>query len=560
MDRRSFVLSAIGLSGTGLLAACSDDVDPTSGSAATTPSSAPMTRGSFVPPPGAPGLVNEARWQARVDEYLATVTQQSDLSRFGDVAAQLVRAHRDPDYVWDVDGVTAEGFAWAWEYFDELGTPRDFRVLDLLWLLHLSDGTTPMRTLDRAVAAMGLDLCLLDIAAHTHRGTYTAARGRTYKKDKCAATDEPTFTMATLLFDDTEVGYDFDDPANLGFWWSLNALGLWQVVDLSLAEGERHRIFEAEEREPIRLLFEAHDWDPQRVKVFLRENRPVLDGSFGEADTYHWRNDVVALASVVDHRFGHMRPQTHAWQATIDETALVFTTHPMTEPAQSDRWNDDPKPGYWTGEASMPRSAQHERTAIHVYQPAWGAGTIDPVLAALFTYRDYTHAWFPQDAFDEVVRDGSWTFGRKGDGYVALHSWRPTEWREYDPTVHATRGMELPFDLVAAGGPDNVWVVEVGDAGQGGFSSWLDERIGAPVSIERDDVGFRVEWRSPATGTLSFGSTGPFQVDGEEQPLADFPRHASPWGTVERLEQRYELTAGDASLTLDFDAMTRALT
>ena len=136
-------------------------------------------------------------------------------------------------------------------------------------------------------AAMALDLCLVDLAAHTHAGSYTAPRGRTYKKDKMTSRDEATFGVSKFLFDDTDFGfqnhtdtdtgttylcaatsyrppravvdmavaeapgvvrerhgilvddaapvttnpeapfgYDFDDAANLSFWWSLGAVGL----------------------------------------------------------------------------------------------------------------------------------------------------------------------------------------------------------------------------------------------------------------------------------------------------------------------------------------------
>ena len=54
----------------------------------------------------------------------------------------------------------------------------------------------------------------------------------------------------------------------------------------------------------------------------------------------------------------------HAWQAAIDEDAMVFTSHPLTAPKATDDWNDDDSPGYWTGEASMPRSAQHPRRGL----------------------------------------------------------------------------------------------------------------------------------------------------------------------------------------------------
>ncbi|MDZ7733181.1 MAG: hypothetical protein U5R31_08720 [Acidimicrobiia bacterium] len=54
--------------------------------------------------------------------------------------------------------------------------------------------------------AMGLDLCVLDMAAHNHNGTYTASRGRTYANTKTAPR-ESTFDVFKLLFDDTEFSH-----------------------------------------------------------------------------------------------------------------------------------------------------------------------------------------------------------------------------------------------------------------------------------------------------------------------------------------------------------------
>ncbi len=59
-------------------------------------------------------------------------------------------------------------------------------------------------------------------------------------------------------------------------------------------------------------------------------------GFLSEANTYAYREPKVSLASVLDHRFGEMRDQGHAWQAAIDENAMVFTTHPLTDVARVD--------------------------------------------------------------------------------------------------------------------------------------------------------------------------------------------------------------------------------
>ena len=52
-------------------------------------------------------------------------------------------------------------------------------------------------------------------------------------------------------------------------------------------------------------------------------------------------------------------------------------------------------------------------------------------------------------------------------------------------------------------------------------------------------------------------STGPFRVDGREQPLGDFPRHDSPWGTVDHLATSYALDSGSATWSIDADGWVR---
>ena len=47
-----------------------------------------------------------------------------------------------------------------------------------------------------------------------------------------------------------------------------------------------------------------------------------------------------------------------------------------------------------------------------------------------------THAWFPKAMFDETLNetgDGTWLFGRKRDGFVALYSARQVDWKSSDP-------------------------------------------------------------------------------------------------------------------------------
>jgi hypothetical protein len=454
------------------------------------------------------------------------------------------------------------------------------------------------------------------LAAHTQAGCYTAPRGRTYKKDKLSSLDEDTFGTAKFLFDDTDAEYqsrtdggatflavgtryrppqllvdiaiddqesvvrerhgvfldsnapledvpvapygkDFDDPANLPFWWSLGGLGLWQMARTSVGEATEHRLWDTKLFEQIKLIAAINDNDPERIRTWLHQFDAIVNfGFLGEANTYAYRHPKVSLASVLDHRFGEMRDQVHVWQAAIDEDAMVFTSHPLTLAKVTDDWNDDGIPGYWTGEASMPRSAQFRRSAIHIYQPAWSEAT-DALLWSVFPYQPFTHAFVPQDRFDEVRQVGNWTIAAKSGGYIALWSWRTPTFRPNDPGV-PTRSFTQPYDLVAEGGPDNVWIVEVGnDDDDRDLDSFIASLTAAEPVVERTADGFEVAWTSPSAGELGFSSTGAFTVAGAEQPLGDHPRHESPWGTVEHESLRYELSNGANTWAVDFAAATR---
>jgi hypothetical protein len=207
----------------------------------------------------------------------------------------------------------------------------------------------------------------------------------------------------------------------------------------------------------------------------------------------------------------------------------------------------------------MPRSVQHENVAFHLYGPAYQPPT-DPLLGPIFGYLRETHAYFPQDHFDEVVQSAGWTIGRKGDGYIALWSQRPTQWRSYDPAVVATRGMVQPFDLVAPGGADNVWIVEVARrADAGDFATFVAAVTSAPVEVVRPGgaEGRRVRYVSPSQGEVVYSLQQGLTVGGAAQQIKGHPRLSSPWGEVCHLGRYLELTEGDRRLVIDFDKGAR---
>jgi hypothetical protein len=257
------------------------------------------------------------------------------------------------------------------------------------------------------------------------------------------------------------------------------------------------------------------------------------------------------LSTAQDYRPGVFSEQSHSWQATLDEHAIVFTTHPKNEPQKGTQWPDGD--GYWTGTGSMPRSAQLGTVSINIYDPQFTP--LGPPLDS-FSYLDYTHAYFPQEKFDEVVQRGNWTFGRKGDGYVALWSWHTPHWRDHSNDGTFTHGLTKLFDLVAPG-KDNVWVSEVGDRTKWKtFGAFVNAVSGARVSVSDDH---RVTYTSPTEGPLSFGWQQPLMLRNRAVDLHPPARMDNPFVKVPFGGQQYKVQINGDHLTLDFDAWTRQL-
>lgn len=473
-------------------------------------------------------------------------------------------------------------------------------------------------------AAGMLDMFLYDLAVHQRAGNVGVTHGRSYMKDMSKATDQDVFNVVKLAFDTTSQPYtsrgdatvmglaradryrlpealvrvarstrtfvdrqtmgaplDVDEPFTttpvpaagaapydtadgVPFWWERGALTAWQVVPRTLATIEEHDLFDTSLFQPYKALVDLTGGDPAVARQLAYALRCQINvGLLAEVDTITWRSADAMLSNAQDYRPGCHGNQYHAWQATLDEDAVVFTTNPGNEPRPGNRWVDADL--YWSGGSTMPRSAQHGSALIAMYAPQYAPS--GPPLDA-FSYLPYTHAYFPTERFDEVRQVGSWTFGRKGDGYVGLYSWRPTQWREHDPAQTFTNGLTETFDLVAPGGADNVWITEVGDAGRwGSFDGFVTAVAGAAVSVtDRGDTpeglpkGFDVSYASPANGTMTYGWTGPLAVDGTEVDLHGDTRIDNPFSTVQQGSPQVRVAEAGATLTLDLATGARAAT
>jgi hypothetical protein len=479
----------------------------------------------------------------------------------------------------------------------------------------------------RTKAASILDIVLFDMSLHTLRGAFGVTHGRSYKKDKMGSLDDDTWNGVKLLFDESNYdytshgapdaallaraqhyrmpqvilnvakskepfvdrermslpmpelgpvvadaqapyGFSYTDPDDLVVWWGMGAMTAWPVVPLTIATLEQYGLWETTNFAPF-VALRTFTSDPRLAQNLAAQNARILGfGLLKEVSTYTYRTGDYMLSSAIDYRKGWFLAQAHSWQATLDANAVVFTTHAFRPPHKSTVWSDDTETGrYWTGEASMPRSMQHENVAIHMYSPRYAQRS--PAPFDFFRYEPYTHAYFPQDHFDEVVQapatpSGTWTFGKLGDGYVALYSYRPVEWIVYDPNEYATKGMVLPFDLRANGGANNVWIAECGNRERwSSFEAFREAITAAPVTVmplgnvESPGTPFDVVYESPSQGPIHFNWDDQPTVLGEPIPTSHFFRFDNPWSQTQYNSHITYIGAQGHGVAIDLEAGTR---
>jgi hypothetical protein len=342
-------------------------------------------------------------------------------------------------------------------------------------------------------------------------------------------------------------GLSYTDPDMVPFWWDRGALTPWQLVPLTIDTIERHGLWDAGLFDIFRQLRDALGADPATWRQLAADLHPMVNaGLLSEVFTSTWRNAHGMLSCAQDYRRGTAGFQHHAWQATLDERAVVFTTHPGNGPSPNAGDYLD-KDRYWTGSATLPRSVQHRRVGIHAYEPAFAAPG-EGILES-FDYEPYTHAYFPTEHFDEVRRDGHWTLARRRDAYLALWSWRAPQWRHHDPATTYTGGLARDFDLVAEGGADNVWIVELGDVDRwGSFDAFREAIAAAQVHVVDPQwdasgahPGFQVRFDSPAEGLIESRPDEPLVVHGEAVSLTHDWRFDNPYSSVRRGDTTVEV-------------------
>ena len=445
---------------------------------------------------------------------------------------------------------------------------------------------------DRDVAsrsAMLLDVMFLDMAVDSFRGTYGTSHGRTSPRTVLAGgTGEDTTGMQRIAFGMGSLGKPDSAAsnylaANRRYRVSPTVQAIGQHLPDELSNRERQSLV-VEDARRLGLDFGKPDdffllkaggqfASPEKTRKTLammktlnvprwglvmrpwaeavdatyaelrKQGKPLIDldnSSLATVDKLTYRTPDYQLSTALDYRKGLPGSQQYIWQATLGPSTLVTTIHP------------GPTSKYWQGR--LPRNGQYKNVLVALYDvpaeklpgprtviPAGAGGDAMPSPAPSEESLDpRTLAVFRRASFDEVTQSNGWTFGRKGQAYVALWSKGLTSW-----TGNGVFGGE---GLVAHG-RRNAWICQMGrQAVDGAFADWTRKIAAARLAA----TAASVKYAAPGVGEVSFAWDGPLTVDGKEVPLHGDLRFDNPYAKVAWGQGRYEIAHAGRKLLIDF--------
>ncbi len=245
------------------------------------------------------------------------------------------------------------------------------------------------------------DKLLIMIAKHTFDGAVVGPMGRVYK-DVLYPFEQGGQALVHLINPDTP--YQYSEG-----WLGLYATSKYQIpkhlVELMDSEVEESyttgnaRVHIYKKKDYVMTSVES----PRQDKDFQRwENLSLCKSSVKESHLY---------TKSLNERFhgttcfepGVYGYQQHLWYGALDNQTPVFVNQPGVSSDTTSL-----RPGYWFGNGIVPLIKQVDNIIGSIY-----------VIPKEYPIH-FTHAFWPNEKFDERIQLGRWLFARKNNAYIAL--------------------------------------------------------------------------------------------------------------------------------------------
>jgi hypothetical protein len=273
--------------------------------------------------------------------------------------------------------------------------------------------------------------------------------------------------------------------------------------------------------------------------VESKERHGILRTSMRHADFVVYRTPDYMLSGLQDHRKGEFESSSHVAQVTLGNKAVIFWSCPHTTGEGSGL-----RPDYWSGSTTLPRVIQHKN-----------------VMSLTFRLNDFTwmsHAWFPQERFDEVRFIGNWVFVRVQRGYVGIYS--QNGMKVGDEGQYAGRELQCAAR-------ENTWLVECGrEADWRSFDAFVNALSAAHITTDKielngrthsqrpfDPISSGVMFESPSVGRFVTGWDVVPTINDAPIQLSRYPLVDSAWAHSDFGSGEMVLRYGDAVYELWFN-------
>jgi hypothetical protein len=368
----------------------------------------------------------------------------------------------------------------------------------ILALSHLT--SLAENVLVHELAAILLDKMLFTLAVHSYKGVFGSSHGRTSAFMIKSAQLEATSGISRMLW-------------GMGVY-NHHILGTVSLASSSYAYPGFFADIDTETLEEM--------WSKARQSSLPQAGEvSTLNGS--EVNTVVYKTPDYMLSSAQDYRPGERGKQEHIWQATLGPDAVVFSNHPACM-----RDSEAHQPGFWLGNAILPRVAQWKDVLFTVYHLPGD------------DWMGFTHAYFPIYAFDEHTFSEGWAFARKGSGYLALTSARGFELIKHGPDGYRE---------LRSYGHQNIWLCQMGRESLDGEFTDFKKKV---MELQLDWKELGVNYTSLRNDQLSFGWQDPLLLNGKEQAITGFKHIENPYCSVELPAKQIDISYGDFLMRLDF--------
>lgn len=428
-----------------------------------------------------------------------------------------------------------------------------------------------------------MDIILLDIAMFSWKGLFSASSGRCYKLQKMNPMEQSTLQVTESVWgfknihkydysrmssgfllskkydipdvikdigkdyngieikdsmglDLKEIKKEFTDLNDIDttgmFMWAMESFTNPESVNMAIKVFNEWNLHNNSFLKDFKMINIKALIKLKLLPLVARILNPVTQGiAIQRANTYIYKTNYYTMSTAQDHHPGEFGDQQHIWQATLSDKITVFTTHPGS-PAFSDI-DRNFSPDYWVGNGILPHSVQHKNVHLSIYDLSGRKGFMEKERLM------FTHAYFPQDKFDEVILEGKYLFGRIKGAYIALIGRNPLKFNTDDNT-----------DCIQEG-KVTYWVCKLGTKEQYcSFEKFKENMQNLKIEFKNRKLTVK------GTDTYTLKYKGKFSVN-DIPADTNYTRLGSPYGNIERKPKEIRIKSKDKYLYLNFDKLVR---